>query len=97
VVFYFGYGDLTAVAVEGLGPTAPLATTGSVANFDRHKHVLTLKTDTAAARELAISDDTIVDTPEGVVRSADFHPSKGEQFRCFAKPESQAALLVALN
>jgi hypothetical protein len=65
--------------------------------FDRHKHLLTLKTETAQPQELAVSDDTIVDTPEGIVKPAEFHPSKGEQLRCFAKPESQAALFVAPN
>jgi hypothetical protein len=97
VVFYFGFDAPTAVAVGYLGPNPPKRTLGSVVGFDRHKHLLTLKTETAQPQELAVSDDTIVDTPEGIVKPAEFHPSKGEQLRCFAKPESQAALFVAPN
>jgi hypothetical protein len=95
VVFYYGFDSPTAVAVGYLGPNPPKKTTGSVAGFDRHKRVLTIKNETAQPQELAVSDDTIVDTPEGIVKPADFHPNKGEQLRCFAKPESQAALFVA--
>jgi hypothetical protein len=98
VVFYFGFDVPTAVAVKDLGSDAPKRTTGSVANFDRHQHLLTLKTDTTAEpQKLVLSDDTVMDTPEGVVKLADYHPNKGEQLRCFTKPESQTALFVAPN
>jgi hypothetical protein len=97
VVFYFGFDVPTAVAVKDLGSDAPKRSTGSVANFDRHQHLLTLKTDTAEPQKLLLSDDTVMDTPEGIVKLADFHPNKGEQLRCFTKPESQTALFVAPN
>jgi len=97
VVFYFGFDVPTAVAVKDLGSDAPKRSTGSVANFDRHQHLLTLKTDTAEPQKLVLSDDTVMDTPEGVVKLADYHPNKGEQLRCFTKPESQTALFVAPN
>jgi len=97
VVFYYGFDNLTAVAVENLGISAPKRTVGSVANFDRHQRLLTLKTETADQQKVALSNDTIVDTPEGVVKGADFHPRQGDQLRCFANPESQAALFLSLN
>ena len=97
VVFYFGFDVPTAVAVKDLGSDAPKRSTGSVANFDRHQHLLTLKTDIAQPQKLVLSDDTVMDTPEGIVKLADFHPNKGEQLRCFTKPESQTALFVAPN
>ena len=97
VVFYFGFDVPTAVAVKDLGSDALKRSTGSVANFDRHQHLLTLKTDTAEPQKLLLSDDTVMDTPEGIVKLADFHPNKGEQLRCFTKPESQTALFVAPN
>jgi hypothetical protein len=97
IVFYFGFDVPTAVAVKDLGSDAPKRSTGSVANFDRHQHLLTLKTDIAQPQKLVLSDDTVMDTPEGIVKLADFHPNKGEQLRCFTKPESQTALFVAPN
>ena len=96
VVFYFGIDTPTAVAVKELGD--PLQkSTGSVASFDRHQHLLTLKTETAEPQKLVLNDETVVDTPDGIVKSADYHPNKGEQLRCFTKPSSQAALFVAPN
>lgn len=97
VVFYFGYDTPTAVAVKDLGSDAPKRSIGSVANFDHHQHLLTLKTDTAEPQKLVLSDETVMDTAEGVVKLSDYHPNKGEQLRCFTKPESQAALFVAPN
>jgi hypothetical protein len=97
VVFYFGFDVPTAVAVKDLGSDAPKRSTGSVADFDRHQHLLTLKTDTAEPQKLLLSDDTAMDTPEGIVKLADFHPNKGEQLRFLTKPESQVALFVAPN
>jgi hypothetical protein len=97
VVFYFGFDVPTAVAVKDLGSDAPRRSTGSVANFDRHQHLLTLKTDTAEPQKLVLSDDTVMDTPEGVVKLADYHPNKGEQLSCLTKPESQTALFVTPN
>ena len=97
VVFYFGFEGPTAVAIKDLGSDAPKRSTGSVASFDRRQHLLTLKTDTAEQEKVVLSDDTVMDTPEGVVKLSDYHPNKGEQLRCFTKPESQTALFVAPN
>jgi hypothetical protein len=95
VVFYFGFDAPTAVAVEDLGTTALNKTTGSVEGFDRHKHLLTIRNGNAQQREMAVSDATIVDTAEGIVTPGHFHPSRGDELRCFAKPGSQTAYLIA--
>jgi hypothetical protein len=97
VVFYFGIYTPTAVAVKELGVAAPQRSTGSVAGFDRHQHLLLLKAGPAGPQKMVVSDDTIVDTPEGVVRPANFHPGKGEQLRCFTAPQSETAVFVAPN
>jgi hypothetical protein len=97
VVFYFGLDNPTAVAVKELGSDGILRRTGSVANFDRHQHMLTLRSDTAGPQKLVLTEDTVVDTSNGVVKLSDYHPSKGDQLRCFTKPESQTALFVAPN
>jgi len=97
VVFYFGLDNLTAVAIKELGTDGVLRRTGSVANFDRHQHMLTLRSGTAEPQKLILTDDTVVDTSDGVVKLSDYHPSKGDQLRCFTKPESLTALFVAPN
>ena len=95
VVLYFGYDSKTAVAIKELGADAPKKSTGSVSSFDRHQHSLTLKTDAAEPQKLVLTDDTIVDTSDGVVKPGDYKPSKGEHLRCFTSPNSETALLVA--
>jgi hypothetical protein len=95
VVLYFGYDTPTAIAVKELGADAPKKSTGSVSSFDRHEHSLTLKTDAAAPQKLMLTEDTIVDTNDGVVKMADYKPSKGEHLRCFTSPNSETALFVA--
>lgn len=95
VVFYYGYDTLTAVAIKELGTDPLKRSTGSLANFDRHEHSLLLKTDAAEPQKLALNEDTVVDTSDGVVKLADYKPARGTQLRCVTKPESQVALLVA--
>jgi len=95
VVLYFGLDLPTAVAIKELGTDEPKKRTGSVSSFDRHLHSLTLKTDAAEAQTLALTEDTIVDTNNGIVRLADYKPSKGEHVRCFTSGDSETALLVA--
>jgi len=94
VVLYFGYETLTAIAVKDIGADVPKVSTGSVSEFDRHQHCLTLKTDAAAAQTLTLTDDTIVDTNEGVVKLADYKPSKGEHLRCFTGANPATAVFV---
>lgn len=95
VVLYFGYGSPTAVAIKELGADAPKKSSGSLSSFDRHEHSLTLKTDAAVPQKLVLTEDTIVDTSDGVVKAADYKPSKGERLRCFTGPKSVTALFVA--
>jgi hypothetical protein len=97
IVFYFGFDNPTAVAIKELGSKKPKKSTGSVATFDRHQHLLTLKSTTAEPEKLVLTDDTVLDTPNGIVKLSEYHPNKGEQLRCFTQPESQTALFVASN
>lgn len=97
VVFYFGYDTPTAVAVKDLGSDVPTRRAGSVASFDRRQHLLTLKTGTPEPEKVLLSDETIVDTAEGVMTAAEFRPSKGDQVHCVAKANSAAALFVAVD
>ncbi|MGI4758776.1 MAG: hypothetical protein ACRYGF_18245 [Janthinobacterium lividum] len=94
VVFYFGVEAPTAVAIKELGNTDPQRTTGVVVGYDRHKRLLLLKAGSEEPQRMTISDNTIVDTPEGVIKADNFRPNKGEQLRCLTTPQSQAAVLV---
>ena len=95
VVLYFGYDSPTAVAIKDLGLDTPKESVGSVSNFDRHQHSLTLKTGTAEPQTVLLTEDTIFDTSDGVVKLADFKPSKGDHLRCVTSPDSKTALFVA--
>jgi len=95
VVLYFGYDSPTAVAIKDLGSDVPKQSIGTVSNFDRHQHSLTLKTNAAESQTLLLTEDTIVDTSDGVVKLADYKPSKGERLRCLTGPDAKTALFVA--
>jgi len=95
VVLYYGYDSPTAVAIKELGADAPKKSMGSVSSFDRHEHRLTLKTDSAESQKLVLTEDTIVDTNDGVVKLADYRPSKGERLRCYTGAEADTVLFVA--
>ena len=99
VVFYFGFDKPTAVAIKDLGPGSVSRSSGSVANFERHQRLLTLKTEAAEPQKLVVTEDTVVDTPSGIVKPEDYHPSKGESVRCISElqKDSQTALLIAPN
>jgi len=53
-----------------------------------------VQTDAAEPKKLVLTEDTIVDTSDGVVKLADYKPSKGEHVRCFTSGDSETALLV---
>jgi hypothetical protein len=95
VVLYFGYDSPTAVAVKEMGADAAKRCTGSVSSFDRHQHALMLQTEATAPQKLMLTEDTIVDTNDGVVKLADYKPAKGQRLRCFTSPNSEIALFVA--
>lgn len=94
VVLYFGYDSLTAVAIKELGADAPKKSTGSVSSFDRHLHSLTVQTTAVAPQKLVLTEDTIIDTSDGIVKLADYKPSKGEHVHCFTSGDTETALLV---
>ncbi|SNS31406.1 hypothetical protein SAMN05421770_101456 [Granulicella rosea] len=93
-VFYFGFDRPTAVAIKDFGPDPVKRTAGTVEGFDHHKHSLTLKTETPAPEQVMLTEDTIVDTDNGVVKLSDYKPSKGERLRCVTRAQSETALLV---
>jgi hypothetical protein len=52
---------------------------GNVADFDRHQHRMKVKCSAAAPQDVVLSDQTVVDTPMGVVQGSKYKPNKGEQ------------------
>ena len=98
VVLYYGFGDLqTAVAIKDLGASAPSKMAGSVAEFDHHQHVLTLKGDSSQAQKVALAEQTVVDTPDGVVDGLKFHPSKGQHLGVITKAGSGSAVALFVS
>ena len=78
VLLYEGYGDQrTAVAIHDLGPTIT-ASVGVVERYDKHAHVLTLKTDAGKEMSFRVDGKTIADAPEGATDGLRFDPSKGD-------------------
>jgi hypothetical protein len=98
LVFYYGYDTMrTAVAIKSLGTDPLTRVTGTVRNFDKHRHAMTVDGSPAAPVDIILSGDTIVDTPDGVVEGLKYHPNKGELVRAVTKPSegAQTALFIS--
>jgi hypothetical protein len=79
IVYYFGDGDVrTAVAVKDLGTASVHKSAGTVTKFDHHQHLLTLKDDAGQMEEIAIGEQTSVDTPDGVAEGFKYKANRGD-------------------
>ena len=99
IVFFFDNGDLrTAVAVESVGDGPFQKLTGTVLKYDKHDRVLTLQTP-EGEKSVAISDKTIVDTPDGVVPGRKFSAERGDHLRLLAQTKAgvQQTVLVRFD
>ena len=100
VVFYYGFGDQrTAVAIKDLG-TSPLNDkAGSVTDFDHHQHVVTVKGDTSGPQSFTLDEQTVVETPDGVIDGRRYHPNKGDHVTVVSGSAkgSTAALFIAAS
>ncbi len=97
ILYYFWNGDArTAVAVQSLGSGPFQVSAGKVVGFNKHDHVLTLKTADGKTETVQVSDKTVVDTADGVAPGARFHVGRGDDVRLLAdsKNGSEEALLI---
>lgn len=79
IVYFFGDGDVrTAVAIKDLGAATVHMSTGIVANFDHHRHMLSLKDNAGQMEEIAIAEQTCVDTPDEAVEGFKYRANRGD-------------------
>ncbi len=100
IVYYFGDGDVrTAVALQELGAGPLQKISGSVAKFNKHEHLLTIKDATGASESFHIDTKTVAETPWGAVEGEKFDPSKGDHVRVTAvlANGSEDALFIREN
>lgn len=80
ILYYFGDGwQRRAVAVKDLGQNPLKITSGQVAHWDRHHHVITIKAADGTKQTFQLDNKTTVDTPMGVVNGDKFDPQNGDQ------------------
>ena len=86
LLLYYGYGSgETAIGIEDLGRNAATPLHGTVSTFDKHQHVLQLRSDDVAPTAVSLDEHTIVDTQDGVISGLKFHPHKNEQVDVLAE------------
>ncbi len=98
IMFYYGYDDLTtAVAFIDIGQGASKPISGSIAQYDGHQHVLTVKGPAAQLQKIAVTAKTVVDTADGAVDGLNYHPTKGRRILVVASSggTEQAALFIS--
>ncbi len=95
VLYYFGLGDMqTAVAVRDLGTASVHKSAGTVTEFDRHHHLLTLKNDAGQTTEISLNEQTAVETAEGVIDGSKYEANRGDRVRVtWAAPNGQDTAL----
>ena len=85
IVFYYGEGvQQTAVAVRDLGKGPLQRDTGTIAGFNRHDHLLTIKDSTGKSLSFHVGPNTVVESAFGAVDGSRFNGEKGEQVRVTA-------------
>jgi hypothetical protein len=82
IVYYFGDGTIpTAVAFQDLG-TGPLEKdSGTVLNYDRHHHLLTIETKQGVKQSFEIGPKSVAETAVGAVEGYKYDPERGDQVR----------------
>jgi hypothetical protein len=79
ILFYYGVGDqCTAVAYKDAGAAPSSRMSGVVSQFERKQHLLTLVGAASQKEQIALPEQTVVETPEGVIDGLQFRPSKGD-------------------
>jgi hypothetical protein len=79
ILFYYGMGDLcTAVAYKDSGTTPAKQMSGVVSQFEKKQHLLTVVGAASQKKQISLPEQTVVDTPDGVIDGLQFHPSKGD-------------------
>ncbi len=85
IVFYFGEGSRqTAVALRDLGKGPLQRDTGTIAGFNRHDHLLTVKDSNGNSVSFHVGPKTVVESAFGAVDGSRFSAEKGEQVRVTA-------------
>jgi hypothetical protein len=82
LVFYIGDdAQRTAVAVEDLGAGPFQKTVGTIVNFDRHSHILTVKDSKGAVEPFHLGPKTVAEGTDGVELADRFEAHRGDQIR----------------
>ena len=85
IVFYFGEDiQQTAVALRDLGNGPLQRDTGTIAGFNRHDHLLTIKDSTGDSLTFHVGPKTVVESAFGAVDGSHFDAENGEQVRVTA-------------
>lgn len=85
VVYFYGNGSVrTAVGIQDLG-SAPLDTVeGTVTNYNKHSHEMTIKDSSGKEQKFQIDPKAMADSMMGAVPADRFSPSKGDNVRVIA-------------
>ncbi len=80
IVYYFGLDqNREAVAVKDLGAAPLKSSSGEIKNWDRHHHIVTIKTASGALQTFQLDDKTAIETPLGVVNGDKFEGQNGDR------------------
>jgi hypothetical protein len=98
IVYYFGYrGVRTVVALRSLGAGPFTLTSGSVVNFNKGDHTLSIKDSSGVIKTFNLSSDMVVETSMGAGEKARFQPATGDSVRVTATVVNGSATALFIN
>jgi hypothetical protein len=97
IVYYFGGGERTVVAIKGIGTGPFTTTTGTVVKFDKKEHSLSIQDKTGAIQSFNVTASTIAETDGGVAAGLKFDPRKGLRIIVVSASANGSATAVFIN
>jgi hypothetical protein len=98
IVYYYGEGAMrTAIALQDLGAGPLEKDSGTVLKFDRHHHLLTIRSSAGTEQSFLIAPHSVAETSVGAVGGYQFDPEKGDQVRVTAAPAASGETALFIN
>jgi hypothetical protein len=97
IVYYFGGGERTVVALKGIGTGPFTTTTGTVVKFDKKEHTLSIQDKTGATQSFSVTAGTIAETDGGVTGGLKFDPRKGLRIIIVSSSANGSSTAVFIN
>lgn len=98
ILFYIGGEDSqAAVAIKDLGAGPFSSVTGEVAKWNGHDHSLVVIDKNGSEHSFAINQQSVAETPMGVVNGSKVNPAKGDHVRIVSSAKNGVSTVLFMS